>query len=95
MSESESRNERSTHPTKIIFRQVEYLLWGARALDGGVGEGEDGVPSLEVLDGAIRLLYVRWGVVGADGRVAFQRFNETFYLRKPCICHNAMVWKQR
>ena len=50
----------------MMFRDVHGLLGGPGALDGRVGQGEDGVALLEVLNGWKRFLDVGGVVVGAD-----------------------------
>ena len=50
----------------MMLRNVHGLLGGPGALDGRVGQGEDGVALLEVLNGRKGFLDVVGVVVGAD-----------------------------
>lgn len=60
--------------SEVFLSQVHDFLGGTCTLDGGVGEGEDGVPVLCVSDGGKCLLHSPRGVVRDDLGVILQGF---------------------
>ena len=60
--------------SEVMISQVHNFLGGSRALDGGVGEGEDGGTPLERLQGRESLGDRLFAVVGAQRTVGGQAF---------------------
>lgn len=66
----------------MFLGQVHDFLGGTCTLDGGVGEGKDGVPVPGVSDGGECLFHRPGGIVRDDLRVMFQSFQRPWDLHK-------------
>ena len=65
----EKSNNPAAHLSEDLLPQVHDFLWRPRALDGGVGKGENGVTALNGLQGGESLHHISGVVVGAHLRV--------------------------